>query len=125
MTEDDAFNDIIERLERQRAVLSRLLDEVEYRQHKTQNPQDAIRYKLLQNDIGAELARVRSNILVLNLNKPSVLAAHAELTALSETAEAEAEQMDLSTANAKEIADALDAMSKFVGGVGKLVGVFS
>lgn len=125
MTEDEAFNDIIACLEFQRSILSRMLDQVEQHQHASPNPVDAIRWKLLKNDIGAELARVRGNILVLNLNKPSVLAAHVELKALARAAEAESKKIALATAEAKEMAKLLDAVSKFVGGVGKMVGVFS
>lgn len=125
MTEDEAFDEVIAFLENQRGTLSRALDRAELQEIQAPSPYDAIRYKQLKNDIRAELARVRSNILVLNLNKPSMLAAHAGLKALAEFAVAESKSIQIATANANELSKILQATTRFVEGVGKLVGVFS
>ena len=86
VTDDQAFDDIIARLEAQRGVLSKMLDRAGVEEAQASKPLDRIIYEQLKNDIKAELARVRSNILVLNLNKPSMVAAYDNLVALSEAA---------------------------------------
>jgi hypothetical protein len=125
MTEEQAFEDVIERLEAQRSLLSKMLDRAGFEKARAGTPLDRIKYELLQSDITAELARVRSNILVLNLNKPSMVAAYENLVALSDAAKAEAGKIDIATAKAKQLSELLKASTKFVEGVGKLVGVFS
>lgn len=125
VTDDQAFDDIIARLEAQRGVLSKMLDRAGVEEAQASKPLDRIIYEQLKNDIKAELARVRSNILVLNLNKPSMVAAYDNLVALSEAAKTEAGKIDIATAKAKQLSQLLKASTKFVEGVGKLVGVFS
>ena len=102
-----------------------MLDRAGVEEAQASKPLDRIIYEQLKNDIKAELARVRSNILVLNLNKPSMVAAYDNLVALSEAAKTEAGKIDIATAKAKQLSQLLKASTKFVEGVGKLVGVFS